>query len=126
MLWPQRGTASAHQFARDANSEALRLFQKAIWIDPNFAAPYGGAHDPKRPSIAIVFDPDLVIWRRLEPETGSQSGPLPWGTEAVGHCRREGRSLCIAYPSVLKETRLSNAKFPVAKNCCSNSSSCRR
>ncbi|SEE20254.1 adenylate cyclase [Rhizobiales bacterium GAS191] len=38
-----RGTASAHQFTREANQEALRLFLKAIEVDPNFATAYGGA-----------------------------------------------------------------------------------
>jgi adenylate cyclase len=38
-----RGTASAHLFNKAASDEALRLFEKAIELDPNFAAAYGGA-----------------------------------------------------------------------------------
>src|SRR6185437_14320616 len=36
-----RGMASVHQGTRDANSEALRLFYKAIDLDQNFASAYG-------------------------------------------------------------------------------------
>jgi tetratricopeptide (TPR) repeat protein len=38
-----RGMAAFHQWSRDANSEALRLFYKAIALDPNFAAAYAMA-----------------------------------------------------------------------------------
>ena len=38
-----RGIASVHQATRDANSEALRLFYKAIELDPNFASAHGMA-----------------------------------------------------------------------------------
>lgn len=37
------GIANAHQFTREASSRALPLFERAIELDPNFAAPYGGA-----------------------------------------------------------------------------------
>jgi len=36
-----RGMASVHQGTRDANVEALRLLNKAIELDPNFASAYG-------------------------------------------------------------------------------------
>jgi TolB-like protein len=38
-----RGLASAHRMARDSTSEALKLFSKAIELDPDFATPYGAA-----------------------------------------------------------------------------------
>ena len=38
-----RGTASFHLRSRDANDEALRLFLRAIDLDPEFAAAYGMA-----------------------------------------------------------------------------------
>jgi TolB-like protein/Tfp pilus assembly protein PilF len=38
-----RGMASYHQFSREANAEALRLFCKAIELDPDFASAYGQA-----------------------------------------------------------------------------------
>jgi TolB-like protein len=38
-----RGMASFYQASRDANSEALRLFAKAIELDPGFASAYGMA-----------------------------------------------------------------------------------
>jgi adenylate cyclase len=38
-----RGTAIAHHSGREANSEALRLFYKAIELDPDFASAYGRA-----------------------------------------------------------------------------------
>ena len=36
-----RGMASVHQGTRDANGEALKLFYKAIELDPSFASAYG-------------------------------------------------------------------------------------
>ena len=36
-----RGMAAFHQWTREANSEALSLFYKAIELDPNFASAYG-------------------------------------------------------------------------------------
>jgi TolB-like protein len=36
-----RGMASVHQGTRDANGEALKMFYKAIELDPNFASAYG-------------------------------------------------------------------------------------
>lgn len=38
-----RGKASFHRWTRDANNEALRLFYRAIEIDPDFATAYGMA-----------------------------------------------------------------------------------
>ena len=38
-----RGMANFHQWARAANDEALRLFSKAIELDPDFASAYGMA-----------------------------------------------------------------------------------
>jgi TolB-like protein len=38
-----RGMASAHRVNRDATSEALRLFAKAIELDPDYASPHGVA-----------------------------------------------------------------------------------
>src|SRR6266568_3835742 len=38
-----RSMAGVHQFTRDANNDALRLFNKAIELDPEFAAAYGAA-----------------------------------------------------------------------------------
>jgi adenylate cyclase len=38
-----RGTAHAHEFTREASTEALRLFRRAIESDANFAAAYGRA-----------------------------------------------------------------------------------
>jgi adenylate cyclase len=38
-----RGMASVHQWTRTANDEALRLFYKAIDLDPGFASAYGMA-----------------------------------------------------------------------------------
>jgi TolB-like protein len=36
-----RGLANAHQMTHEANSEALRLFHKAIELDPDFASAHG-------------------------------------------------------------------------------------
>ena len=47
-----RGMASVHQWKREANDEALRLFYKAVELDPDFASAYGMA--------AWCY-----IWRRL-------------------------------------------------------------
>src|SRR5262249_30188968 len=38
-----RGKASFYRYTKDANSEALRLFYRAIDLDPDFAAAYGMA-----------------------------------------------------------------------------------
>jgi adenylate cyclase len=38
-----RGMAAFHQWSNEANNEALRLFYKAIELDPNFAAAYAMA-----------------------------------------------------------------------------------
>ncbi|SEC69255.1 adenylate cyclase [Rhizobiales bacterium GAS188] len=38
-----RGTASVYLWTRETNEEALRLFYKAIELDPDFAAPYAFA-----------------------------------------------------------------------------------
>ncbi|MEI2301875.1 adenylate/guanylate cyclase domain-containing protein [Ensifer sp. MJa1] len=38
-----RGMAALHRWNRDANNEALRLFYRAIELDPEFAAAYGMA-----------------------------------------------------------------------------------
>src|SRR5262249_3768776 len=38
-----RGTASLYQWSRDSVSEALKLFYKAIELDPHFASAYGMA-----------------------------------------------------------------------------------
>jgi TolB-like protein/tetratricopeptide (TPR) repeat protein len=38
-----RGLAGAHRVARDSTSEALKLFSKAVELDPDYAAPYGAA-----------------------------------------------------------------------------------
>ena len=38
-----RGVASAHRVTREATSEALQLFAKAVALDPDFASPYGAA-----------------------------------------------------------------------------------
>jgi adenylate cyclase len=38
-----RGMAAIHQFNRDASNDALRLFYKAIELDPDFAAAHGAA-----------------------------------------------------------------------------------
>jgi TolB-like protein/tetratricopeptide (TPR) repeat protein len=38
-----RGMASVHQWTSDANNEALRMFRKAIELDPDFASAYGMA-----------------------------------------------------------------------------------
>jgi tetratricopeptide (TPR) repeat protein len=38
-----RGMACVHRWTREANKEALHLFDRAIEIDPNFAAAYGMA-----------------------------------------------------------------------------------
>ena len=38
-----RGMASVHLWTKEANSEALRLFYKAIELDPDFASAYGMA-----------------------------------------------------------------------------------
>jgi TolB-like protein/tetratricopeptide (TPR) repeat protein len=38
-----RGMASVHQWTLDANDEALRVFRKAIELDPDFASAYGMA-----------------------------------------------------------------------------------
>ena len=38
-----RGMASVHQWTSDANDEALRMFRKAIELDPDFASAYGMA-----------------------------------------------------------------------------------
>ena len=38
-----RGMANVHQWTSDANDEALRMFRKAIELDPDFASAYGMA-----------------------------------------------------------------------------------
>jgi TolB-like protein/tetratricopeptide (TPR) repeat protein len=38
-----RGMANVHQWTSDANDEALRMFRKAIDLDPDFASAYGMA-----------------------------------------------------------------------------------
>jgi TolB-like protein len=38
-----RGLAGVHQWTREANTEALSMFYKAIELDPNFASAYGMA-----------------------------------------------------------------------------------
>jgi tetratricopeptide (TPR) repeat protein len=38
-----RGMAAVHQWNREANDEALRMFYRAIELDPNFASAYGMA-----------------------------------------------------------------------------------
>src|SRR5262249_19141214 len=38
-----RGMASVHEWTREANDEALRLFYRTIELDPEFAAAYGMA-----------------------------------------------------------------------------------
>jgi TolB-like protein len=38
-----RGIANAHSWTKDTNSEALRLFYRAIELDPDFASAYGMA-----------------------------------------------------------------------------------
>jgi TolB-like protein len=38
-----RGLASVYRVTREATSEALQLFERAIELDPDFAAPQGGA-----------------------------------------------------------------------------------
>ena len=38
-----RGMASVHQWTSDANDGALRMFRKAIELDPDFASAYGMA-----------------------------------------------------------------------------------
>jgi TolB-like protein/Tfp pilus assembly protein PilF len=38
-----RGMANTHQMTREAYGEALRLFNKAIGLDPSFASAHGGA-----------------------------------------------------------------------------------
>lgn len=38
-----RGMAKFHEWSKDANSEALQLFKKAIELDPTFASAYGMA-----------------------------------------------------------------------------------
>jgi TolB-like protein/tetratricopeptide (TPR) repeat protein len=38
-----RGMASVHQWTSEANDEALRMFRKAIELDPDFASAYGMA-----------------------------------------------------------------------------------
>lgn len=38
-----RGRASFHQWTREGNNDALRLFNRAVEIDPDFAAAYGMA-----------------------------------------------------------------------------------
>jgi TolB-like protein/tetratricopeptide (TPR) repeat protein len=38
-----RGMASVHRWTSDANDEALRMFRKAIELDPDFASAYGMA-----------------------------------------------------------------------------------
>jgi len=38
-----RGLAALHCWSREANAEALRLFYRAIELDPEFAAAYGMA-----------------------------------------------------------------------------------
>src|SRR5262249_13841390 len=38
-----RGMAGVHRWAREANDEALRMFYRAIELDPEFASAYGMA-----------------------------------------------------------------------------------
>src|ERR1700740_1194701 len=38
-----RGMANVYQWTKEGNSEALRLFYRAIELDPNFASAYGVA-----------------------------------------------------------------------------------
>jgi TolB-like protein len=72
-----RGMASVHQWTRTANDEALRLFYKAIELDPRFAAAYGMA--------AWCY-----IWRKLNgwvidsAQETSEGARLAWRAVELG------------------------------------------
>src|SRR5262249_60908120 len=67
-----RGLASVHQWTRESNDEALRLFYRAIELDPGFASAYGLA--------AMCFH-----WRKL---SGWFSDPAAETAEAERLGRR--------------------------------------
>jgi len=72
-----RGLARFYQFAnRQANGEALRLFNSAIELDPDFASAYGRAalcYALPRPMAGFQTQR-----RRLPKQRGSLSGRLNW------------------------------------------------
>ncbi len=58
-----RGLAAFHQWAKEANDDALSLFYKAIELDPNFAAAYGLAAQcySRRKTAGWVINRDFEI-----------------------------------------------------------------
>jgi adenylate cyclase len=58
-----RGLAHVYKWTKEANEEALRLFYKAIELDPDFLAPYAAAAHcfQRRKAFAWVIDRDQEI-----------------------------------------------------------------
>src|SRR5262245_56685022 len=58
-----RGWANAHKWTREGNEEALRLFYKAIELDPDFSAAYAAAADcfSRRKGSGWVIDQEQEV-----------------------------------------------------------------
>jgi adenylate cyclase len=79
-----RGLANVYKWTREANEEALRLFYKAIELDPEFLSPYAAAAHcfQRRKAFRWVIDRDHEITevrrlaRQVVQSTNSDAGAL--------------------------------------------------
>jgi TolB-like protein len=78
-----RGMASVHQGTREPVSDALRLFYKAIELDPNFASAYGMA-------AACHY------WRKMNNWTSDRSEELAEGARLADRAMELGASDALA------------------------------
>jgi TolB-like protein/tetratricopeptide (TPR) repeat protein len=80
-----RGMASFHQYNNESSSEALRLFRRAIELDPDFASPYGMAAwcYGQRQSNCWMIDPSREIGEAVR---------LAWQAVELG--RDDAMALC--------------------------------
>ena len=78
-----RGMANVHQWTRAANDEALRLFYKALELDPNFASAYGMA--------AWCY-----IWRKLNGWTIDRVQETAEGTRLAQRAVELGKDDAVA------------------------------
>lgn len=73
-----RGMASFYRYTKEANSEALHLFQRAIEIDPHFAAAYGMA--------ARCYAPrNTSCWMVDRSRETAEATRLAWNAIELGH-----------------------------------------
>jgi len=88
-----RGMASFHQRSRDATSEALRLFSRAVEIDAEFASAYGMA------AWCYVWRAynGWMVDRLEESEAGAKLGrrAIEWGKDDAIALARGGYALCF-------------------------------